>query len=181
MAYVDNNAKSYGDALFDLATEGSKVKNVAEDLEVVAAVLERSPEYVKLLDTPALSREERVELIENAFGTLDRDLVSLLKILSERRLSYMLFKIRDAYVSRWDELEGIERVEAISSIPLTAEQSERLALRLASLTGKRIVIKNTVDPSILGGMKLRYSGKQIDGSLKTRLDGFEQSLKDLII
>lgn len=181
MTYVDNNAKSYGDALFSLAYELGKSDAVADDLEAVVTALRKAPDYVKLLDTPALAREERVALIEEAFGELDRDLVNLLKMLSERRLSYMIFKIRDAYIADCDEVAGIERVEAISSIPLTEAQTERLAERLAAATGKRIVVNNTVDPSILGGMKLRYMGKQIDGSLKTRLDGFEQSLKDLII
>lgn len=181
MAYVDNNAKCYGDALFEIACELGKVDSVMDDLTTVSAALSAEPDYVKLLDTPALAREERVGLVEESFGTLDRDLVNLLKLLSERRLAYMIPKICDAYISSYDELRGIERVEAISSIPLTAAQSERLADRLAAITGKQIVVNNTVDPSILGGMKLRYMGKQIDGSLKTRLDGFEQSLKDLII
>lgn len=181
MTYVDNNAKSYGDALFSLACELGKTDAVADDLEAMVSALQETPDYVKLLDAPALTRDERVALIEEAFGRLDRDLVNLLKILSERRLSYMIFKICDAYIADCDELVGIERVEAISSIPLTEAQAERLAERLAAITGKRIVVNNTVDPSILGGMKLRYMGKQIDGSLKTRLDGFEKSLKDLII
>lgn len=181
MACVDNNAKSYGDALFEIACELGKVETVMDDLTTVAAALFAEPDYVKLLDTPALAREERVGLVEESFSTLDRDLVNLLKLLSERRLAYMIPRICDAYTSSYDELHGIERVEAISSIPLTAVQSERLADRLGAITGKQIVVNNTVDPSILGGMKLRYMGKQIDGSLKTRLDGFEQSLKDLII
>jgi len=56
-----------------------------------------------------------------------------------------------------------------------------MAEKLASTTGKKIIIKNTVTPEILGGVKLRYSGKQLDGSVKTRLDKFEQSLKNTVI
>jgi F-type H+-transporting ATPase subunit delta len=53
--------------------------------------------------------------------------------------------------------------------------------KLAKMTGKTIIIKNTVDKSILGGVKLRYSGIQLDGSVKTRLDTFEKSLKNTVI
>ena len=52
---------------------------------------------------------------------------------------------------------------------------------LEEITGKTIIIKNTVDAAILGGMKLRYLGQQIDGSIKTKLDKFDKSLKDLVI
>ena len=62
-----------------------------------------------------------------------------------------------------------------------AELEKKLAAKLAAITGKKIIIKNTVSKEILGGIQIRYSGKQIDGSIKTRLDGFEKSLKKIVI
>ena len=112
---------------------------------------------------------------------LNKNLVNLVKILAGRRLVYLVDKVRDAYSSAYDISRGIERVEAISTIPLTSFQLERLQTKLAKMTGKQIIVENTIDPSLLGGMKLRYMGVQIDGSVKTKLDKFEQSLKDLVI
>ena len=81
----------------------------------------------------------------------------------------------------YDEHYNIERVEAISAIPLTSEQINKLQIKLEKVTGKQIVVTNTIDSSILGGMKLRYLGIQLDGSIKTKLDNFEKSLKELVI
>ena len=53
--------------------------------------------------------------------------------------------------------------------------------KLSAMTGKKIILKNTISPEILGGVKLRYSGIQLDGSVKTRLDKFEASLKNTVI
>ena len=64
---------------------------------------------------------------------------------------------------------------------LSDEQKKKLAAKLATITGKKIIIKNTVSKEILGGIQIRYSGKQIDGSIKTRLDSFEKSLKKIVI
>ena len=47
------------------------------------------------------------------------------------------------------------------------------------MTGKKIILTNTVKPEILGGVMLRYSGIQLDGSVKSRLDAFSRSLKNL--
>lgn len=181
MAYIDSNAKSWGEALFMLAEEDLCTESVREDLLTVTQAIHEDPDYVKLLDTPALSRDERVGLVSEAFGSLNSDLVNLIKILAEKRMAYLIPKINDAFGAYYDASRGIERVDAISAVPLSDAQLERLVSRLEALTEKKIIIKNTVDPSILGGMKLRYMGKQIDGSLKTKLDGFEQSLKDLVI
>ena len=181
MAYIDRDAKNFGDALFMLAEELGQTEEIKVDIDTLCTSIEQNPDYLKLLDNPAISREERVDLVGKAFGVLNKNLVNLVKILAERRLVYLVDKIRDAYSSAYDISRGIERVEAISTIPLTSAQLEKLQTKLAKMTGKQIIVENTIDPSILGGMKLRYMGVQIDGSVKTKLDKFEQSLKDLVI
>ena len=181
MAYIDNDAKSYGDALFMLADELNQADQMKDDLSTLCKTISENPDYLKLLDTPALSREERVKFADVAFNGLNKNLVNLVKILIERRVAYLIFKIRDAYMSAYDVSRGIERVEAITVLPLTDIQLSKLQNKLANITGKQIIIKNTIDSSILGGMKLRYLGIQIDGSVKTKLDNFEQSLKDIVI
>ena len=181
MTYVDNDAKSYGDALFMLADELKQTEEIKDDLDILCKTIKENPDYLKLLNTAALSRNERVGLADEALKGLNKNLVSLMKILVERRIAYLIFKIRDAYMSAYDISRGIERVEAITFMPLTELQLNKLKDKLTNITGKQIIIKNTIDPSILGGMKLRYLGIQIDGSIKTKLDSFEQSLKDLVI
>ena len=104
-----------------------------------------------------------------------------MKILAEKREAHSLIKVLEAYLSVYDEARGIERVEVISARPITDEQSARLKARLEAKTGKTIIVINTVDPSILGGIKLRYMGVQLDGSLKTRLDGFERALTETVV
>ena len=181
MAYIDRDAKNFGDAIFMLAEELEQTDEIKLDISTLCESIEQNPDFLKLLDNPAISREERVALVDNAFGSLNKNLVNLTKILAERRLVYLIFKIKDAYLSAYDISRGIERVEAISIIPMTEAQLERLQHKLEIITGKQIIVQNTIDPTILGGMKLRYAGVQIDGSVKTKLEKFEQSLKDLVI
>ena len=98
MNYIDNNAKNYGDALFMLAKELNEIDTVKADFDTLCEIIVHNQEYLKLLDTPSLSREERVKLVDTAFGTLNKNLVNMLKILSERRLAYLICKIREAYI-----------------------------------------------------------------------------------
>ena len=81
----------------------------------------------------------------------------------------------------YDKSRGIEHVEAVTAVAMTDAQISKMAEKLSAMTGKTVVIKNTVAPEILGGVKLRYSGTQLDGSVKTRLDSFEKSLKNTVI
>ena len=175
------NAVEYGRALFMLTEEVGNTENVREDVNVLIAVLKENPDLVNLLDTPAVSKDERLGVIDAALASLDENLTNLIKILAERREAHSLHKVLDAYLAIYDEARGIERVEAVTAVPLTDGQTERLKAKLEKQTGKTVIIKNTVDPSILGGIKLRYMGIQLDGSLKSRLDSFERVLTDMII
>ena len=175
------NSSEYGRALFILTEETSKTETAVNDIKAVQKALEENPEYVKLLDTPALSKEEKLLLIDKAFSEVDEYVLNLIKILCENHSVYMFGKTAETFFELYDEARGIERVEAVTAVALSEEQKKKLAYKLTSVTGKKIIIKNTVSKEILGGIQIRYSGKQIDGSIKTRLDSFEKSLKKVVI
>ena len=169
----------YGNALFLLAKEEGAVETVNADLAVAHTAIKENPDYVRLLDTPALAKAEKLILIDKAFSTLNYCVVNLLKILCEKHLVYSLDEVVSTYASLYDEYNGIERVEAVTAIPLTNAQAKAISDKLCAMTGKKIILTNTVKPEILGGVMLRYSGIQLDGSVKSRLDAFSRSLKNL--
>ena len=171
----------YGRAYFMLTEELSLTEEAREDVLVLKSVLEGEEKYLPLLDTPALTKEERLALIDEAFGGLNVYLVNLIKLTSEGRCAYLLPKILEVFLSHYDESRGIVRVEAITAVRMTEEQIARLKARLEEKTGKRVNISNTIDPTLLGGVKLRYMGIQLDGTLKMRLDGLARSLGEAVV
>ena len=181
MTDVNGGMKAYGEALFSLTEEMMITEKVLDDIKTLTEVITASPEYLKMLDSPALTREERLGLIDKSFASLDKCLVNMTKLLCEKRLTYALLKALDAFTHAYEVSRGIERVEVISAIPLTQAQCARLKAKLEGITKKQIIISNTHDPSLLGGMKLRYMGIQLDGSVKSKLDSFEKRLSELVI
>ena len=181
MTDVNGGMKAYGEALFSLTKELGTTERTLDDVNTLLKVVAASPEYLGMLDSPALSREERLGLIDKSLSSLDRNLVNMTKLLAEKRLSYALPRALGAYVWAYESSRGIERVEVISAIPLSASQCARLKAKLEGITKKQIILSNTHDPSLLGGMKLRYMGIQLDGSVRSKLDGFSKSLSELVI
>ena len=175
------DAKEYGRALFMLAEEADKTEILSENVNTARRAFAQNPEYQKLLDTPALSKEEKLALIDSAFSSLDEYTVNLIKMLCERHSVYLFGKVADSFFVEYDASRGIERVEAITAIPMTDAQLSAMKAKLEAITKKSIVIRNTIDTSILGGVKLRYMGVQLDGSVKSRLDNFQQALSNIVI
>ena len=171
----------YGRALFLLAKESGATEKIKSDLTAAVKAMEMMPEYTKLLDTPAIEKEEKIRLCDEAFRGLDEYVVNVIKMLAEKHSAKMLPSVLKAYVSLYNEDMGIEEVEAVTASPMKKSQLDAMKAKLEQMTGKTVIIKNTVDASILGGVKLRYEGKQIDASVKTRLDGFAEALKNIVI
>ena len=171
----------YGTALFLLAKETGSTEEIKYDLTAAVKAMEKAPEYTKILDTPAIAKEEKIKLSDEAFRGLSEYVVNLIKMLSEKHSVKALPEILKTYITLYNEDMGIEEVEAVTAKPMSESQLQAMKKKLEGMTGKTVIIKNTVDPTILGGVKLRYEGKQVDASVKTRLDGFAESLRNVVI
>ena len=76
MADVTSGILAYGEALFSLSEELGETEAVKSDIATLSAVIDASPEYLKMLDSPALSREERLALIDGSLASLNKSLVN---------------------------------------------------------------------------------------------------------
>ena len=70
-------------------------------------------------------------------------------------------------------------VTLTSAHPLTSAQQEELKATLKGVTGKDVAIAATVDPSLLGGLVVKIGSRQIDTSLRTKLNSLKLALKEV--
>ena len=75
-----------------------------------------------------------------------------------------------------DEHNGVLAVTAVTAMPLSRQMEEKLLAKLSAETGKEIRLTNQVDASLLGGILLRYDGKEIDGTVRARLSGIREKI-----
>ena len=69
----------------------------------------------------------------------------------------------------------------MSAVALNAQQAEKLTAKLETITGKTIDLQCSVDAAVLGGLRLNYDGKQVDGTVKNRLDAIGKLLKNTVL
>ena len=60
-------AKVYAGALYDLAQEEQLDAAILEELELLAQAFEENPSYVKLLASPLVAKEERLQVLNRNF------------------------------------------------------------------------------------------------------------------
>ena len=65
-------------------------------------------------------------------------------------------------------------VEVISAVPLTEQQLYDIEVRLIRMTRKQLDIRTTVDPSLLGGLRIIVENTVLDQSVKRKLADLKQ-------
>ena len=175
-------ANTYAQALYDLAKDEGLSKDVLNELVVLKNIFSENPEYSKLLSAPDLPKQERCGVLDEAFrGKVNPYVLNFLKILTEKGYIRQFPQCCDAYRSFYNEDNGILVVKAVSAIALSEAQKQKLTAKLEATTGKTIDLQCSIDAAQLGGMRLSYDGKQVDGTVKNRLDAISKLLKNTVL
>lgn len=171
--------KEYGTALYQLAREENQVEEIREGLATACQAMEELPIYVKLLQNPAMPKAQRLEYLDEAFReAVPVYVLNFLKILCEKSALGILSGCQKAFLELYYEERNILPVTATSAQPLSEAQRETLTERLEKATGKSILLTEQVDKALLGGMKVEYAGKELDGSVAGRMERLRRILLD---
>jgi len=172
----------YGEALYALAKDEQLTETVLEQLRLLQDAFAAEPDYLRLLDNPVLSKDQRCKLLDESFrGNVHAYVLNFLKLLVEkghiRQYPHCVTSFQDLYY----EDNQILPVCATTSVALSQEQSDRLAKKLAGLTGKQILLSNKVDAKVLGGVCLNYDSKRIDDTVAHRLEDIKNLLVNTVL
>lgn len=171
--------KEYGEALYELCNEENCAQEVGEQLDMVRTLFREEPQYPKILQDPALPRQERLGMLGEAFrNSVHPYLLNFLKILCEKSALGTLSGCGERFRARYNEDRGLLPVTATSAVVLTEAQKQGLVEKLSKLTGKTILLENQVDESLLGGVKVKFDGRELDGSVAGRLEALRRVLLD---
>ena len=175
-------ANTYAQALYDLAKDEGLGAQILDEISVLKTVFAENPQYSKLLSAPDLPKQERCGILDEAFrGKVHPYVLNFLKILTEKGYIRQFPDCCDAYRGFYNKDNGILVVKAVSAVALTQVQVQKLTSKLEAITAKKIDLQCSVDAATLGGLRLSYDGKQVDGTVKNRLDTISKLLKNTVL
>ena len=179
---MTQTARLYGGSLYDLAVEEKLADTILEQMQEIRDIFRENPDYVKLLSEPSLPKEERIKLIEEAFGgQAERYLVNFIKLLCERGLLGEYAGCCEAFTRRYNAEHGIAEAVVTSAVALSEIQMTALREKLEKISGKKVSLVQKTDPSVLAGLRVELEGKQLDGTVQGRLSGISKKLSEIIV
>ncbi len=164
-------SKEYTAALFSLAMENGLVDEFKQELGKIKDLID--DDYILVLSSPALSLSMRLDMIDEAFGTMHEYVVSFMKLLCENGQISILPEAINEFFLLCHELENRVTAKIYYVKEPSEAQKARLEDKLSKMTGKKIDALYIEDSALIGGIKIELDDRIIDGSLSARLSNIK--------
>ena len=172
----------YGQSLYDLAAEENLTDEILGEMEAVKGIFNENPDYITLLSEPSVPKNERLQLVDQAFdGSLQPYLLNFIKILIEKGLLREFSACQKRFRKSYNEEHGIADAVVTTAIALNERELGLLKDKLERISGKKILLKQKTDPSVLGGVRVDLEGQLFDGTVKGRLSELRRRVDETVI
>ena len=172
-----SNTKNMAAALLIVARKIDAVDEVQRSLKLVLELLKKDAQFRAFMQSKRFTTEQKTEVIRSGLRDVCHPILQELLIIEIdenptillRDLSYFF----DAMVK--DEL-NIVPVTAYVADELSVVELAGLQKTLEKSIGKNTELDLKVDPSLLGGIKLRIDNTYLDASIRAKMDNLRRDL-----
>ncbi|PKR77751.1 F0F1 ATP synthase subunit delta [Halalkalibacillus sediminis] len=170
-------AKRYAVALFDLGTEKSALAEIDAELRVIQEVFQENKEVNEFFNNPRISIDQKKQFIRDTFSEVSAETRNLLLLLADKRRINDFTDIVEEFTAMKNEARGIAEADVYSVRELTEDERKNIEeVFTRKLNKNTLRINNIIDPSIIGGLKIRIGNQIYDGTIGTQLSRLEQKL-----
>jgi F-type H+-transporting ATPase subunit delta len=169
-------SRRYAEAVFELAVEHNSIDRWLQDIRLIAEYFS-DHRLIFLLSEPNIQFERKELVVKDLLeGKVQQESLALALLLTERGLVELAPRVRDEFERKYDAYHNQVHANLTTAMPIDDETRARVLADLQRLTGKRILLDEQIDPSILGGAIARVGDTLIDGSVRRRLQLLRQQL-----
>ena len=162
---------TYGTALVEAARERGKEKQILDEAQAVAQLIDDEPDLHQFINYPGVSADEKKEVLKNIFeGRICEELLNFLYILVDKRRTMNFGRIVKVYKSLIEKEEGVSYGTVYSVVRLSDERLAELEEQTSKLLQMKVKLTNELDPRLLAGFKILVEGKIIDASYRKKFD-----------
>ena len=172
-------SRRYAKAMFQLAVAEKKEEAVAAEFIRFADVLAQ-PELNHVLNNPGFATHSRKNIVVQIARALELSLLAthfLELLIDNDRLSFFI-DIVARYRRMLDEKKGQAEARVIAANPLDESDLQRLRESLEKISGKKIIVQQESDPSLIGGVVVQLEGKIYDGSVRAQLEKMKKQVEE---
>lgn len=167
----------YAESLFDLAKEEIQVTQYLDDIKLVGEVLDSDPQIVQFFNHVLIENDKKIQLLDQSFkGNVDQYVLNFLKLLVQSRRIRYIDDIVKSYINLSNQYLGIEEGMIYTPYELTDQQIQDIEKAISQKENKKVTLKVSIDPSLLGGIKVQIANRIYDGTIKNKVEMLKKEL-----
>jgi F-type H+-transporting ATPase subunit delta len=161
---------AYAGVLFDAVQAQGAVDEVSTQLDAVLRLFRSHAPLRDALVDESNPAERRAQTASDVFAGLNPALVSTLAVMAERGNFDLLSSVAEAFGTIAEQKRGVVAVDVTTAVALSDSLRESITKKLAADLGKDVVLRESVDPAIIGGIVFSAHGQRIDASIASQLE-----------
>ena len=169
-------ARPYADAAFQLARTTGALGPWQQALDRMAAVA-ADVQMVECIDNPRLQSSQVAQLFLDVVGTVSAEQQNFVRLLVDNERLQVLPEIRDLYVELKNGQEGVQEADIASAFPLDDATLKNLVAELEARFQCRIQATVSLDPELIGGVRIAVGDQVIDASVRGKLAAMATALQ----
>lgn len=172
-------ARPYAEAAFSLALGAGALEAWSQALERLATLVTLDEVRTVLLD-PKVDDDSKARVLLEAAGAdqpLPDAVQNFARLLVDNDRVLLLPEIHALFVARKNDHEGVAVAKVTSAFPLDDAARERLKQDLEAHFKKKLQLEVTIDPELIGGVRVQVGDEVIDASVRGKLANLAAALK----
>ncbi len=167
---VNREIATYVQVLLDATQASGTTFEATSQLKEMQHVLVEHPALRDALRDETLDADARVNILGSIFEGFDPSVLKVVSVMAERHELGLIHRFVNEFQAKAEEALDAVIVDVTTVVELDDALRTQIKNKLEPQFGKSIVLREHIDPSIMGGIILGAHGKRIDASVAKQLE-----------
>lgn len=167
--------------MFSLALENDKIDTIWEEVRMTRQILSENPTFIKTICHPEITRQDQIELLDDAFkGKVSDEVMGFLHVLADKKRLKELDAVLEYFDRSAKEYKKIGVVYVTVPMELTKAQQDKIRERILEVSSyESLEMHVETDASLLGGMVIRIGDEILDNSIRSKMEHMARKINQI--
>jgi len=148
-----------------------EIPQAIEQLNAISSLMEKDRSFRNLMASPIFNEDERqktINFISQKAG-ISAKVVKYLQYLSDEKVMAAMTEIVRSITVLYLEMKKRAKAVVTSPVRISKDYEAKLVSSLKRITGRDVDLEFVIDPSLLGGIRIKVGSTMYDSSIKGQL------------
>ncbi len=170
------SSNRYAKALFSLAKKDNILKEISIESKFLMDFFSNQKTAKGFLKNPVFGQKKKIAIFQKIFqNNLSPLMQSFIELVVSKGRYRQLVSIFGQYIELYKKEMNIISLELVTAKKINDQLKQKINQKLGEQ--ENVAFKETIDPSIMGGILIRLNDLQFDATIKKKLNNVRKTFK----